>query len=716
MRSFIFTARNLSSRVLCPIFTIIFVTAASQVALASVSFIGTNIGGGGNGIAVVDVNGDGKLDIVEANNGVTVLLGNGDGTFQAPRQFAAGGAGSTTSIVVADLNGDDKLDVAITDSSTNSVYTLLGNGDGTFQSARQFVTGTGVTPVSIVAADFNGDGKPDIVVGDQGCPPGCTGNTITLMLGNGDGTLQSPEHITIPGLPYGLASADLNKDGKQDLIVTAGAGLVVILQGNGDGTFQSPLTTALTSGATGPGNVAVADFNRDGIPDLAVATGEAQAVAILLGRGNGTFVSETNYFDSLNDVPNFVAVGDFNGDGFLDIAIAETGCCPSTVDGAVSVIQGKGDGTFGSYQRFIIPGFAVPNAAEYIGIGDFNKDGKTDMAMIMGGTIGGTVFMNNTTGTFLASFSLGSLKLTPSTVAGGSNSTANVMAVANSAAPSGSETINLTSSNTNAATVPSTATMLSGMNNVLVRVLTNSAVTSTTTSTVTASARNSVSGVLTVTAGAPPRIQSFTVSPTTVTSGFGANGTVTLSGPAPSGDATINLSSSNSSAASVPATATVPAGQTQTTFSVFTGNVSSSTTVTLTATYSTSTQTATLTVNPASNVPVSSLTLNPTTVSGGSSSTATVTLTAAAGSGGQAVNIGSSSIVAVPSVTVLTIPAGQTSGTFVVNTSSPATTTTATISASSAGLTANATLTIKPAPITLSSLTISPSNVVGGSN
>src|ERR1700756_4183823 len=660
-------ARTLSNVAARLTLTVIYLVMTSFVASASVSFIGTNIGGGGNGIAVADVNGDGKLDIIEANIGVTVLLGNADGTFQAPRQFTAGP--SSTSIVVADFNGDGKLDVALSDGTSFSVYVLLGNGDGTFQVARQFVTGEGVNPISIVAADFNGDGKLDVAVGDQGCPSGCSSYTITIMLGKGDGTLQAPQHVTIPGLPYGLAAADFNKDGHQDLAVTAGAGVVVILIGNGDGTFQPPLTNTLTSGATGPGNVVVADFNRDGIPDLAVATGEGQAVAILFGNGKGTFALPKNFLDSLSGVPNFGAVGDFNGDGFPDIAIAETGCCPSTVDGAVSVIQGNGDGTFGSYQRFIVPGFAIPNAAEYIATGDFNKDGKVDMAMIMGGTIGGTVYMKNTTGTSPASFSLGALTLTPSTVAGGSNSTANVMAASNAVAPSGSKTINLSSSNTNAATVPSTATMLSGMNNVLVRVLTNSGVTSTTTSTITASANNSVNAVLTVTAGSPPTIQSFTVSPTTVPSGFGANGTITLSGPAPSTDATINLSSSNSAAASVPATATVPAGQTQGTFSITTGNVSSSTIVTLTATYSTSTKTATLTVNPASSVPVSSLTLNPTTVSGGASSTATVTLTAAAGSGGQAVNIASSSTVAVPSVTVLTIPAGQTSGTFTVNTS-----------------------------------------------
>src|ERR1700747_663632 len=216
-------ARTLSNVAARLTLTLIYLVMTSFVAARSVSFIGTNIGGGGNGIAVADVNGDGKLDIVEANIGVTVFLGNGDGTFQPARQFTAGPRAS--SVVVADFNGDGKLDIAVSDGSTYSVYILLGNGDGTFQAARQFVTGTGVNPISIVAADFNGDGKMDVAVGDQGCPSACTSYTITVMLGNGDGTLQAPQHVTVPGLPFGLAGADLNKDGKQELAVTAGGGI-----------------------------------------------------------------------------------------------------------------------------------------------------------------------------------------------------------------------------------------------------------------------------------------------------------------------------------------------------------------------------------------------------------------------------------------------------------------------------------------------------------
>jgi hypothetical protein len=678
----------------------------------AVSFIGTNIGGGGNGLALADVNGDGKLDILEANGNLTVLLGNGDGTFQPIRQFV--GAPNSTSVVAVDLNGDGNLDAVLTDSS-GSVYTFLGNGDGTFQTSRQFSTGTGFNPISIVAADFNGDGKMDVVVGDQGCASGCSMFTVTLMLGNGDGTLGTPKHINIPSLPYALAVGDFNKDNKKDLAVMV-ASDVVILLGDGDGTFQPPLSNSLSSGAQG--GIAIADLNRDGNQDIVVGTGNVEAVAVLLGNGNGTFGAPKYFYDPLADVPSAVAVGDFNGDGIPDIATGESGCCPSTSSSAVSVIQGNGDGTFGSYQRFIIPGASLtPNAAEYIVTGDFNADGKTDMAMIMGGVIGGTVYMKNTTGSTPASFSLGSLTLSPSTVAGGGNSRANVMLVPGAVTPMGSKQIAMSSSNTNAATVPSNAEMIAGMNNVFVQVLTNSGVTSTSTSTIAASSGNRVSGTLTVTAGTPPVISSLVISPSTVMSGNGANGTITLSGPAPSGDATVNLTSSDSTVASVPATATVPQGQTQGVFSIYSGTVSTSKTATVTATYSTSSKSATLTVNPQVNVAVSSLTLNPASVAGGASSTATVTLVSAAPSGGQAVNIGSSTIYANPSVVTLTIPAGQTSGTFTVNTTSPPSTTTAQLSASSGGATvyANLTITAGTQAPALSSVTLNPTSVTGGS-
>ena len=690
---------------------------ASSLSAQTVSFIGTNYRVGGQGIAVADFNGDGKLDMAVASTSVTVMLGNGDGTFQTALNSAAGPQPS--SIAVGDFNGDGKLDVAVTDASTFSIYILLGKGDGTFGPAQPFKTGENVNPVSIVVSDFNNDGKLDVAVADQGClAASCTSGTVTVMLGNGDGTLQPPLHLTVGIAPNGLAVSDFNNDGVKDLAATDSNGNVWILLGNGTGTFQVGPPIALTGANTPAYGVAVGDFNGDGKPDLAVATGAAEFISILLGRGDGTFRSPQNISDPLAQVPAWVAVGDFNGDGKQDLAVALSECCNAPGEGVFAVLPGNGDGTFQSFQRFLVPGFTVPNASIFLVPADFNADKKLDLALVMSGVIGGTNVMMNTTGVGPAPFSLGSLTLSPATVSGGNNSTGNVRLVPGAVAPAGSQVIDLISSNTNLATVPSTATMIAGMNNVFFQILTSSSITSTTTASLTASVNNSVSATLTITPGTPSALASLTLNPTTVTSGTGSVGTVTLNEPAPAGDATITLSSSNTSVATVPATATVPAGQTTSSFSVTSGTVTTTQSATISASFGAVTKSVVFTVNPPSNVTVSSLTLNPTSVVGGNSSTGTVTLSGPAPSGGSGVQLASSSTVAIPSTVILTVPAGQTGGTFTISTSSVTATQSVTISATLGGVTQNATLTVTPpsATITLSSLTLNPTSVTGGSS
>ncbi len=213
-----------------------------------------------------------------------------------------------------------------------------------------------------------------------------------------------------------------------------------------------------------------------------------------------------------------------------------------------------------------------------------------------------------------------------------------------------------------------------------------------------------------------PTLSSLSLNPTSVVGGQSSTGTVTLTAAAPSGGFVVNLSSSNSAVASVPSSVTVPAGQTSATFTVTTQAVSSTTTVTITATAGNVSRQATLTVNPAPQQPqLSSLSLNPSSVVGGQSSTGTVTLTAPAPSGGFVVNLSSSNstVASVPSS--VTVPAGQTSATFTVNTQAVASATTVTITASAGGVSRQATLTVNPAPpATLQSLTVSPTIVLGG--
>jgi hypothetical protein len=329
------------------------------------------------GVVVADLNGDGKLDMVTViSNQIGVRLGNGDGTFQTEVHYAT----AVTQVggpVLADFNGDGKLDVAVVCYKVVSV--LLGNGDGTFRPHVDFPidvfpTSGAFTANQVAAADFNGDGKLDLAVGYQVVES----NAVSILIGNGDGTFQPPVDYPTGNEPDAIGVADLNHDGKLD-IVTAnwgdfGGTTVSVLLGNGDGTFQPQVQY---STAMGPVNLQVADFNGDGNVDLAVicpcgngsTCSSLGVVSILLGRGDGTFQSRVDYpVYPLDGFPGNVSVGDYNGDGKLDllVTIANTG--------QVSLLLGNGDGTFGAGKLY------GPTQANPVSVapGDFNGDGALD--------------------------------------------------------------------------------------------------------------------------------------------------------------------------------------------------------------------------------------------------------------------------------------------------------------------------------------------------
>ena len=232
----------------------------SSIVLSSPLDFGAGAGPGS--VVTGDFNGDGKLDLVVSNSdggSISVLLGNGDGTFQVAASYGAGS--SPISIAVGDFNGDGKVDLAVANYGTNYASVLLGNGDGTFKGAVSY--GAGSYPVSVAVGDFNGDGKPDLVVANQ------DSNDVSVLLGNGDGTFQASVNYRAGSLLDSVVVGDFNGDGRLDLAVANyGSNNVSVLLGNGDGTFQAPVNYRA---GLGPDSVTTGDFNGDGKLDLLVA-------------------------------------------------------------------------------------------------------------------------------------------------------------------------------------------------------------------------------------------------------------------------------------------------------------------------------------------------------------------------------------------------------------------------------------------------------------
>lgn len=308
-------------------------------------------------VAGGDLNGDGHPDLVITRVGsgaVSVLLGNGKGSFSAGLGYAAGT--TVSNALVADFNGDGKLDVAVTDSSTGSIDVLFGNGDGTL--GAPVVYAALKNPVALAAGRFTGSGKIDLAVASS------TG--VAVLLNDGTGKFSSPAAVPFTGAPLSLAAADLKGAGHDDLILTSQDGSLTVFLGDGTGRFtaQAPVPVA----ASPLSSVVAGDFNADGKVDLAVAQGNSNLVSVLLGKGDGSFQSGTPYV--VGNGPARIIAADLTGSGATDLVSL------NQLSNTFSVLVGNGDGTFRPSIDFVAGNLPLGLVAA-----DFNGDGKADLAI-----------------------------------------------------------------------------------------------------------------------------------------------------------------------------------------------------------------------------------------------------------------------------------------------------------------------------------------------
>jgi Bacterial Ig-like domain/FG-GAP-like repeat len=345
-----------------------------------------------------DFNADGKVDLATQNSGsnsVSVLLGMGDGTFQAKQDFAVGSA--PTSVTSADFNADGKADLAVANWSSNNVSVLLGKGDGTFQAKQEFAARA--NPSSVISADFNSDGKADLAVANY------SSNEVSVLSGNGDGTFQAAQNFSIQApctgdlcaftamqSPNQVITKDFNADGEADL-ATANYGAcffwcqpggISVALGNGDGTFQNARAYSMGTSQQGvTPSITTADLNADGKVDLAAAVDYANVVSVLRGNGDGTFQTRQDF--AAGTRPSAVTSTDFNGDTKADLSVS------NFASDNVSVLFNNGSGGFQTAQNF-----PAGDGPIFVIDAEVNADNFADLAVANQNSNNVSVLLNST--------------------------------------------------------------------------------------------------------------------------------------------------------------------------------------------------------------------------------------------------------------------------------------------------------------------------------
>jgi len=559
---------------------------------------------------LADVNGDGKLDIITANGyapnpdapglggfGVSLLLGNGDGTFQPARAITS--TGNPMYVVVRDFDGDGKPDLILDDGpGTTTISFLKGNGDGTFLAPVKIPIATDPTVGgfnlhgngSIIAEDFNGDGKPDLAVSYVATVIIPTGSflqpTVKVLLNDGHGNFHITNTITRETSSTGttMYAADLNGDGITDLLFADA--LQTVELGNGDGTFREDPTNVFNQLAAWNESV-IGDFNGDGVVDAATIeatsprAGFAYFVNLSLGHLGSVFFTNLPGFFPVVQSTNVGA--DFNGDGLLDFA------------GTNVVYYNLGNGQFqpvfnafdfGKNDTSMPAGTTFPQ--RWLVTGDLDGNGSPDLVSTEDGRFVQVALNTGGNPPLLASF--------------GSDSTAVVTGTRvletvslGSKAPIGGAVVTL-SSNSPSAVVPASVTVAAGVQSVKISVKTTTGATATPT-ILSASYRGTTlkTNLLVV-----PHfsLSAISVAPSSLFGMAGGNaavGTLTLTGPAADGTV-VTLASSNPAALLTPASVTVPAGATSVTFPLSAQFVATDTAAIVSAAFGGLTKTASVTV------------------------------------------------------------------------------------------------------------------------
>jgi hypothetical protein len=421
----------------------------------------------GNTHVAADFNGDGKLDLAGPGvTGAAIMLNNGNGTFSPKTEFPL--INYPQGIAAGDFNGDGKMDLAVVlQNAQFSMAVLLGTGTGGFGPATYYPNTNGFDSPYALASDINNDGRLDVLIMhsiDCFGPEPCHGaRIVTVMIGNGDGTFQPARDIDVNTFPYSFALGDFNRDGIKDLAVGGSNTELSILLGVGDGTFGPPAVMQLIPGGdifSASNDVDVADFNRDGIEDLTVPLGNGYGTAIILGNGDGTFRVFNRIIEDAASAPQGQAVADYNGDGILDIA---RGMADGLSSGLIQVLHGNGDGTFRPLVKYAVPSTLTNQGGGYLIAADFNGDTKPDLALEVRGSGATDIFLNTTGSTApQPAPTLQSLVMSPSSIVAPNWGTGIVTLSGTAQSPT---TVQIRSNNSNI-TVPTSVTVSTGTRSV----------------------------------------------------------------------------------------------------------------------------------------------------------------------------------------------------------------------------------------------------------